>query len=91
MISWTIYMIMDYQLLVITYLLNKLLKYIINILIFWPYVNQLSLVVQSTSCYVVSAWIWTCELDITFLKYFAHVDRIFKWYIWCHMDKIFDK
>ncbi len=50
----------------------------------------MSLVVWSLSCYVVSAWAWTCELDITFLKYFAHVDRIFKWYIWCHMDKIFD-
>ncbi len=43
MISWTMYMIMDYQCMTINYLLQSLYVYM-----FWPYINWLSLVVQNS-------------------------------------------
>ncbi len=49
MISCTIYMIMDDQCLITNYLLNSLLTYDLNILIFWPYVNWSSRAAQSLS------------------------------------------
>ncbi len=48
MISWTIYMIMDYQC-PVTNIFSKALIFFINVLVFWPSVNWLSLLV------------WCCE------------------------------
>ncbi len=49
MISWAIYMIMDYQFFVTNYLLNISFKSIFNILIFWPWINWSSLVLWNTA------------------------------------------